>query len=162
MKSILQAPAPQTHEPLTTGRLARQVDVNPETIRYYERAGLLEAPYRLASGYRIFPADSIARIRFIKRAQKLGFSLEEIKELLAMRAGRTGRECAQVKELAAHKIAEIDSKVQALLAMRGILEHLEAECPGSGPLSRCPIVASLQDPELAPARKAKRQEHKRK
>jgi len=147
----------QSAESLTTGRLARMVDINPETIRYYEREGLLEQPLRLASGYRIFPAESVARIRFIKRAQRLGFSLDEIKELLAMRVERTGRECAQVKRLATRKIAEIDGKMQALLAMRGVLEQLEAQCPGSGPLSRCPIVNSLQAVETEPPlRRAKR------
>jgi MerR family mercuric resistance operon transcriptional regulator len=130
-------------EPLTTGRLAKQAEVNPETIRYYEREGLLEAPARLRSGYRVFPEKSAQRVRFIKRAQKLGFSLQEIKELLFMRQERTGRECAAVKRLAADKILEIDRKVEALMSMRSVLKQLEEQCPGSGPLSGCPIVESL-------------------
>jgi len=134
-------------EQLTMGRLAKRVEVNPETIRYYEREGLLAAPERLQSGYRIFPEESVQRIRFIKRAQKLGFSLHEIKELLSMRLELTGRECARVKRLAAGKIAEIDQKIQTLSAMRSVLKQLEEQCPGSGPLSGCPIVASLQQGE---------------
>lgn len=131
-------------EILTMGRLATRVEVNPETIRYYEREGLLEAPERLPSGYRVFPEESVQRIRFIKRAQKLGFSLHEIKELLSMRLELTGRECAAVKRLAAAKIVEIDQKIEALASMRSILKQLEEQCPGSGPLSGCPIVGSLQ------------------
>lgn len=131
-------------ELLTMGRLATRVEVNPETIRYYEREGLLEAPARLPSGYRVFPEESVQRIRFIKRAQKLGFSLHEIKELLSMRLELTGRECAAVKHLAAKKIVEINQKIEALTSMRSILKQLEEQCPGSGPLSECPIVGSLQ------------------
>lgn len=134
-------------EQLTTSRLAKHVDVNPETIRYYEREGLLEPPARLPSGYRIFPDSSVQRIRFIKRAQKLGFSLQEIKELLSMRQERTGRECAQVKRLASEKLVEIDRKIQTLTSMRSVLKKLENQCPGSGPLSGCPIVESLEQDE---------------
>ncbi len=134
-------------EQLTMGRLAKRGEVNPETIRYYEREGLLAASARLPSGYRIFSEESVQRIRFIKRAQKLGFSLHEIKELLSMRLELTGRECAEVKRLAAAKIVEIDRKIQTLASMRSILKQLEEQCPGSGPLSGCPIVESLQHDE---------------
>lgn len=147
-------------EPLTTGRLAKRVEVNPETIRYYEREGLLATPNRLQSGYRVYPEESIQRVRFIKRAQNLGFSLHEIKELLSMRLELTGRECAEVKKLAAEKIAEIDGKIQILVRMRSVLQQLEEQCPGSGPLSGCPIVESLQqeEPEHAASQKANRKE----
>ena len=131
-------------EQQTISRLARRVDVNTETIRYYEREGLLEPPERLPSGYRIFPENAVQRVHFIKRAQKLGFSLHEIKELLSLRQELTGRECARVKRLAAEKIKEIDRKIEALAGMRSVLKDLEEQCPGSGPLSGCPIVESLQ------------------
>ncbi|HWF66213.1 MAG TPA: heavy metal-responsive transcriptional regulator [Acidobacteriaceae bacterium] len=131
-------------EPLTMGRMAKRAEVNPQTIRYYEREGLIEAEARLSSGYRLFSEDSVQRVRFIKRTQKLGFSLDEIKELLSMRQKRTGREVAAVKRLAAAKIAEIDRKIQALTSMRSTLKQLEEACPGRGPLSGCPIVKSLQ------------------
>ena len=148
-------------ERLTMGRLAKRVEVNPETIRYYEREGLLAAPARLPSGYRIFPEESVQRIRFIKRAQKLGFSLHEIKELLSMRLELTGRECAAVKRMAAEKIVEVDQKIQALAAMRSVLKQLEEQCPGSGPLSGCPIVESLQQGEPGhPVAQAAKQKEK--
>ncbi len=146
--------AEKSMEPLTVGRLAKRVEVNTETIRYYEREGLLDTPRRLASGYRVFAEESIQRIRFIKRAQKLGFSLHEIKELLSMRLELTGRECAKVKRLAAAKIVEIDQKIDALTGMRSVLKQLEEQCPGSGPLSGCPIVSSLEDHEKSRTSKA--------
>lgn len=130
-------------ELLTIGRLAKRVEVNPETLRYYEREGLLAAEKRLASGYRIFSEASADRVQFIKRAQGLGFSLREIKELLSLRLERTGKECARVKRLAAEKILEVDRKIEALGGMREILNQLEKQCPGNGPLSECPIIDSL-------------------
>lgn len=130
-------------EPLTMGRLAKRVEVNPETLRYYEREGLLSPQKRLSSGYRIFSEASVDRVQFIKRAQSLGFSLREIKELLSLRLERTGKECARVKRLAGEKILEVDRKIEALVKMRDILNQLEKHCPGSGPLSDCPIIDSL-------------------
>lgn len=144
-------------ELLTLGRLARQVAVNPETIRFYERSGLIRPDSRLASGYRIFTHESARRVRFIKRAQQLGFSLAEIKGLLSLRQERTGRECAAVKKLAREKVGEIDSKIATLKQMRTILKRLERQCPGSGPLSGCPIVGCLNENEpTGRERKAKR------
>lgn len=134
-------------ELLTLGRLARQVAVNPETIRFYERSGLIRPDRRLASGYRIFSHESARRVCFIKRAQQLGFSLAEIKELLSLRQGRTGRECEAVKKLAKDKIGEIDGKIATLKQMRTILKRLERQCPGSGPLNGCPIVGCLNKNE---------------
>lgn len=95
------------------------------------------------------------RVRFIKRAQKLGFSLREIKELLSMRLELTGKECADVKRLAASKIVEIDRKIDALTGMRSVLKRLEEQCPGNGPLSGCPIVESLQHDENSQASNAR-------
>lgn len=135
-------------ETLTIGRLARRAEVNQETIRYYEREGILDAPRRLPSGYRIFSEDSAQRIRFIKRAQKLGFSLREIRELLSLRHERTGDEIARVRLAATEKIAEIDGKIEALTAMRSALKQLETACPGSGPLSDCPILECLERGEI--------------
>lgn len=131
-------------ETLTMGRVAIRAGINPETIRYYERVGLLMPATRLPSGYRIFTEETVRRIRFIKRAQHLGFSLQEIRELLSLCRELTGQECARVKQLAAEKIFEIDKKLQSLAAIRSILKQLEEQCPGSGPLSECPILDSLQ------------------
>ncbi|HEX4020660.1 MAG TPA: MerR family DNA-binding protein [Acidobacteriaceae bacterium] len=135
-------------EPLTTGRLAQQGQVNIETIRYYERQGLLQRPSRLPSGYRSFPQESVQRVRFIKRAQKLGFTLHEIKELLSLRVGRTGQEIAGVKQLAKTKIADIEEKIRVLTGMRAILKDLETHCPGNGPASGCPILESLEHADI--------------
>jgi MerR family mercuric resistance operon transcriptional regulator len=129
-------------ERLTIGELAKRGGVNLETIRYYERRGLLPKPPRSPSGYRMFSSDSVRRVRFIKRAQELGFSLKEIKELLALRVtpGTTG---ADVRRRAEAKIADIEEKVQHLRAMKKALTGLTAACCGDGSISECPILESL-------------------
>ena len=128
---------------LTTGTLARRGRVNLETVRYYERQGLLPRPPRLPSGYRVFPEDAVRRIHFIKRAQQLGFSLQEIKDLLGLRVNpRTT--CADVRRRAEAKIGDIDEKVRALEAMKKALEKLVAACAGRGPAGECPILESLE------------------
>lgn len=133
-------------EQLTSGRLAAQGGVNLQTIRYYERCGLLPKPPRGPSGYRAFPADAVRRVRFIKRAQALGFSLQEIRELLAMRVGR-GRRC-DVRQRAEAKVANIDAKLRALRRMRRALAGLVAACSGDGPIAECPILDALETEEL--------------
>ena len=127
---------------LTIGQLAKQGGVNLETIRYYERRGILPRPPRTSSGYRAFSNESVHRLRFIKRAQLLGFSLREIEELLTLRA-RPGRSCATVQAKAKAKIADIDTKLQQLSAMRGALTRLVATCARRGATSACPILDSL-------------------
>lgn len=127
---------------ITTSGLAKQSGVNLETIRYYERAGLLPKPPRSISGYRLFSSDSVRRVRFIKRAQELGFSLREIKELLALRIA-PGSTRANVRERAEAKIADIEEKVQHLRAMKKALVRLIESCCGNGPASECPILESL-------------------
>src|SRR5438034_8323228 len=127
---------------LTTGEVAKHGGVNLETIRYYERCGLLPKPPRTPSGYRTFGTDAVRRLRFIKHAQELGFSLKEIKELLALRVdARTS--CADVRKRTEAKIAAIDQKVRALRAMKRALVRLTAACVGGGPVSTCPILESL-------------------
>ena len=127
---------------LTIGKLAKQGRVNLETIRYYEREGLVPKPRRLASGYRIFSSEDVRRVRFIKQAQELGFSLKEIKELLALRV-RPGTTCADVRNRTAAKIANIDEKLRTLTAMKEALVRLNAACSGQGAVSDCPILESL-------------------
>src|SRR5436309_5094914 len=100
-------------ERLTTGQLARRGGVNLESIRFYERQGLLPKPPRTFSGYRVFSEDSVRRIRFVKRAQELGFSLREIKELLALRL-EPGTSCADVRRRAEAKLSDIDRKISDL------------------------------------------------
>lgn len=128
---------------LKIGQLAEQGEVNLQTIRYYEREGLLPKPPRLASGYRIFSSDAVRRVRFIKRAQELGFSLKEIKELLAIRVDPE-RDCSGVQKFAKAKMADIEQKIRTLKAMKRVLSGLAAACPGCGPLSECPILESLE------------------
>ena len=132
---------------LTTGELAQQSGVNLQTIRFYEREGLLPAPPRLSSGYRAFPAASVSRVRFIKRAQELGFTLTEIHDLLSLRVDKT-RDRAQVRRMARSRLAEIEGKIASLETMRAALTHLAATCTGHGPADECPILQAIDSQEL--------------
>jgi|SRR5437764_3405567 len=128
--------------PLTIGRLANVTGINLETVRYYERRGLLPKPPRTASGYRMFPPEARQRIRFIKRAQDLGFSLQEIRELLALRVSpRTST--TEIRRRAEAKIVDIEGKIKTLNSMRKALLKLTQSCPGCIPVSECPILESL-------------------
>lgn len=132
---------------LKIGEVADRGGVNLQTIRYYEREGLLPEPPRLASGYRVFPEDAVRRVRFIKRAQELGFTLKEIKELLALRQIDQARGSAEVRTLAQEKIADIEQKIRTLQAMKKVLRKLTDRCAGCGPISECPILESLDPKE---------------
>ncbi len=127
---------------LTIGELAKQSNVNLETIRFYEREALLPKPPRLRSGYRSFPAESVQQVRFIKRAQELGFSLREIKELLALR-NEPRSASADVKGRVEQKISEIDRKMKALREMKKELVLLASTCSGATTIESCPIMESL-------------------
>jgi len=131
---------------LTIGDLAKRAEVNIQTIRYYERRSLLPAPDRTASNSRVYPEATIRRVRFIKRAQQLGFTLKEIHELLALRASPRSS-CQDVREQSKAKLADIDDKIRSLEAMRTALAKLICACAGSGPTSECPILDFL-DAEL--------------
>lgn len=128
---------------LRTGELARRAGVNVETLRFYERKGLLPVPPRRASGYREHPPEAVDLVRFIKRAQELGFSLREIKELLGLRNVPRAT-CGDVVVLARRKIEAIDAKISDLRAMRAALTKLLKNCPGTGPIAQCPIIESLE------------------
>ena len=132
----------ETMERLTIGEVAKRAGVNLQTLRYYERRRLLQAPPRTASNYRIYPADAVLRVQFIKRAQELGFSLREIEELLSLRAAPRAR-CADVRRRAELKLKDIDERVRTLRAMGGALSGLIAECAGKKPVSECPILESF-------------------
>ena len=131
---------------LTIGELAKQGGVNLETIRYYERVGLMPRPPRTQAGYRIFPDDATRRLRFVKRAQELGFSLREIKELLALRI-EPGKTRADVRRRARAKIEDIDKKLRTLRKMKSALVKLTAACHGDGSLSDCPILEGIEHGE---------------
>jgi MerR family copper efflux transcriptional regulator len=130
-------------KPMTIGQLARQTGVGIETVRFYEREGLLEAPARRESGYRQFTEDVITRLRFIRRAKDLGFSLKEIKELLYLKR-EEGTTCAEVKERVEAKIADIDAKIASLRQMKAALVKVTKQCTGRGPTSACPILEALE------------------
>ncbi|MFZ5559172.1 MAG: MerR family transcriptional regulator [Pseudomonadota bacterium] len=128
---------------LTIGKLAEGAGVNVETIRYYERRGLIGAQHRAPSGYRLYGADAARRLRFIRRAQQLGFSLSEILGLLSLRV-RADATCADVRSQARQKIAVIDAKIDDLRRIRDALERLAASCRGRGPVNECPILENLE------------------
>ncbi len=127
---------------LSIGQVAKQVGVGIETIRFYERKGLLERPKRNVSGYRQYSQEGIARIYFIKQAKKLGFSLNEISELLSLRVD-PDTTCEMVKARAEDKITDIRCKIETLQNMKLALVKLTASCQGSGPTSKCPILDFL-------------------
>lgn len=132
---------------LPSGEVAKQATVHIETLRYYERQGRIERPPRRASNYRLYPADAVRRVRFIKRAQELGFSLKDIEELLSLRAAPKAG-CTEVRAHAEAKIRAIDEKIDSLMAMKNALSKLVAECSGAGPLSDCPILEALESQEV--------------
>jgi len=127
---------------LMIGKVAQSAGLAIDTVRYYEREGLLEKPARTASGYRHYTTDAIARLRFIRQAKDLGFSLSEIKELLALRV-TPGKSCADVRAHAEHKVADVDRRIASLKRMRGALVKLASACSGKGPVSQCPILEAL-------------------
>jgi MerR family transcriptional regulator, copper efflux regulator len=129
-------------EGLKVGEVAKQGGVNLQTIHYYERRGLLPRPPRTGSNYRAYPEEAVRRVQFIKRAQELGFTLKEIKELLSLRATPRAR-CETVRKRAETKVEDIDAKIRTLRGMRKALTKLIAECSGKGPVTQCPILEAL-------------------
>ena len=127
---------------LTIGQVAKQAGIGVETVRFYEREGLIQEPARLPSGYRQYPPATVQRIRFIRRAKDLGFSLKEISELLSLRVD-PDRTCADVRRRARDKISDIDEKLASLTRMKSALERLAAKCRGKGPTAECPILAEM-------------------
>ncbi|MDQ7006447.1 MAG: heavy metal-responsive transcriptional regulator [Acidobacteriota bacterium] len=129
---------------LRVGEVARRAGVHLQTLRYYERRGLLPAPPRTEAGYRAYPPGAVDRVRLIKRAQGLGFTLQEIGELLALRAA-PGACCADVRRRAEAKLQVIDEKIRTLEAMRSALGGLIAACADQeGPASECPILDAME------------------
>jgi MerR family mercuric resistance operon transcriptional regulator len=141
---------------IRTGELARRAGVGVETLRFYEREGLLPKPPQRASGYRDYPPEAVDLVRFIRRAQALGFTLKEVRELLALREVPRAT-CGDVVVLARHKVAEIDAKLADLRAMRAALTGLLKGCTGAAPIARCPIIESLAGQEAEPAGIRRRQ-----
>jgi MerR family copper efflux transcriptional regulator len=125
---------------MTIGRLAKQAGINIDTIRYYERNGLIPAAVRRASGYREYETADVRRLRFIMRAKELGFTLAEIGELLSLSADR---DVGGVKRRAEQRLEQVEHKIKELQRMRRGLRTLIDACPGHGDLEHCPIVAAL-------------------
>ena len=127
---------------LTIGRLAKQVGLGIETVRFYERQGLIEPPPRTDSNYRIYPEEEVTRLRFIKKAKSLGFTLNEIKELLFIRHDPNATK-ADIKNRTLNKIEDVKQKISDLTRIKMALEHLVSTCDGHGPLEECPILETL-------------------
>ncbi|MFK2904465.1 heavy metal-responsive transcriptional regulator [Dyella ginsengisoli] len=135
-----------TRSSLTIGTVAKRAGVPIDTIRYYEREGLLPEPLRRASGYRSYGEGTVAQLRFIRRAKALGFTLEEIRDLLALSADRQ-RGVKAVKQRAEERLAAIETRIAELQRVRDGLVELVASCPGHGAPEQCPILRALNDEE---------------
>ncbi len=127
---------------MTIGKVAERAGVGVETVRFYERKGIIERPRRRESGFRQYPTDTVRRIRFIKRAQEVGFTLKEIMDLLDLRL-ESGCTCGDVRQRAEQKVEEIERKVRDLKRMKRALNELICACDGKGGVDGCTILNSL-------------------
>lgn len=137
---------------MTVGQVARRAGVGVETVRFYEKNGLLEEPARRTSGYREYDEETVNRLRFIQRAKELGFTLSEIKELFSLRSC-SDQPCGDVRRRAEAKIAEIEEKVVLLLRMKEVLGQLTSSCGERHDASRCPILEVLEGHEIEDRRR---------
>lgn len=129
---------------LLIGELARQAGLNITAVRFYERSGLLPKVERAPSGYRLYPPGAVDRLLFIQRAKSLGFSLEEIAELLSLNQDPATC-CQDVRDKAAAKMTDIEYKLEQLQRIHAALDELVRQCAGDGPSSTCPILTALND-----------------
>lgn len=130
---------------MTRGEVADKANVNPETLRYYERKELIPEPPRSSGGFRLYDESYVDRLRFIQRAKELGFTLEEIKGLLDLRM-REGATCQDVKAQAEDKLEDVEEKIRDLERIRSALSRLADACAGGrGPTSDCPILDAMED-----------------
>jgi len=128
---------------MTISGLAEAASVNVETIRYYERRGLIKQPRKPGQGWRRYDQQALRTVQFVKRAQALGFSLDDVEMLLRLRTTDSPRTCARVAAKAREKIAEVDTKLRDLTAIREVLVGVADACPAEGPGSACPILDTL-------------------
>lgn len=133
---------------ITIGKLARQTELTVETIRYYERRGLLPTPRRSPAGYRLYPPDAVSRLRFIRRARELQFSLDEISRLLRYR-DRGAAECGVVESMARKRLGQLGAQIHELREAKQRLEHLVARCERG---DACAIMRTLEDGDAADPR----------
>ena len=129
-------------ETFTIGQLAKRANVNLGTIRFYERRGLLPKPPRNKSGHRQYSTETVRRTDFIKRCQALGFSLNEIQEILELRMMPEST-CADMKSRVTEKLIDVDKKINELVQIRDALSRLQKKCTGKGPIGNCPILEEL-------------------
>lgn len=129
---------------MSIGQLASAAGVGIDTVRFYERSGLLPPPARRPSGYRQYRRDDLRRLRFIRKAREIGFSLEEIAELLTLKAGK-GRAAARARAIAAAKLEIVEQKIRELESLRATLNGLVAACSGRGDAEHCPILRAFED-----------------
>jgi MerR family mercuric resistance operon transcriptional regulator len=128
---------------MRTGELAAHAGVNVRTVRFYERRGILPKPGRTSSGYRVYSTEAVRLIRFIKRAQELGFTLDELEELLRLRSDRRAS-CSAVKAAGEAKMTAVDAKIGSLKAMKRALAVLLASCDRNDRDRECPILEALE------------------
>lgn len=136
----------EKYEDVTTykiGEVASRANVNKETVRYYEKRGLITKPDRRRSGYRIFTKEHVDQIKFIKRSQKLGFTLTEINELLDLRINKNER-CEKVRQKASEKLSDINQKIEDLTTMSQILKQLIEDCKTENTQDQCVILNTLE------------------
>jgi len=131
---------------LMIGEVAKRAGVGVDTVRFYEREGLIDEPPRRPSGYRQYPPDTVQRVRFIRRAKELGFTLPEVQELISLRDGGNGRRRKDVLALAQAKMNDIDQRLAKLQAMRSALYGLIESCACGQGRPSCPILEALNDP----------------
>lgn len=136
-----------TDETMTIGQVAKLSGVGIETIRFYEREGLLEEPARRESGYREYSSEVVTKLTFIKRAQDLGFSLKEIAELLSLKL-HPNQSCAEVRKRAEAKVTDVETKIRDLQRMKKALMALIASCVSSKPVTECPILEAFATKEI--------------
>jgi Hg(II)-responsive transcriptional regulator len=129
---------------MRTGQVADEAGVNVQTLRYYERRGLLPAPARRASGYRMYGPETVRVVRFVKRAQQLGFSLSEVESLLELAAGGPDS-CHGARRLATNKITDLDRRIAGLTSMRESLRRLVATCERPRAERECPLLHSIEE-----------------
>lgn len=135
---------------MKTGEVAHEAGVNIQTLRYYERRGILAAPPRRESGYRIYGPETVRVVRFVKRAQELGFSLDEVESLLELESGGP-ESCDVARKLATERIAELDGRIRQLTAMRRALRGLVDTCELPPSQRTCPLLQALDT--IAPSEK---------
>ncbi len=132
---------------MTISKVAKKAGVGIETVRFYERKGLIQQPPKPSiGGYRVYPAETGERIRFIRQAQELGFTLREIQELLSLRTD-PGTDCADVRERAQTKLDEVNRKIALMKGIQTALKKLIAACPGQGALQVCSIIDAIEAPK---------------